>query len=109
MGNKPTIQDEIKLKAKCYKFITLTELNKAISLLKQNKPYTEVYHFIIQSPISATLKNTIDIYYLKSKHFRPTYLSFDQICYNINKQNTNDIKIGLSKPQYEYLQHYLNL
>lgn len=111
MGNKYSKEDEIKLKSKAYKFISINELIIDVKRNKTEKKYIDVENIINQYPICVNVKHykTIegyDYYGVKSYYIFPT-LKINEICnisyIKIKKGKFEDIKIGLSKLQYDFL------
>src|SRR5690348_10791994 len=100
MGNKPTRDEELRLKGRSYRFITLTDLNTAVKKLKTTKSFDYTMSILNQYPVCINVKHSgIAFAPNTSKHFRTAYITLSQI----NELKNPNIKIGITKQQVELL------
>jgi hypothetical protein len=113
MGNRYSNQEETKLKSKAYRFVDINELIKDVSKIKIEKKYNEVEYIIKQFPICTNVEymsNQILMFdYSVRTYYHIGNMTINGIV-NINpskveKKKFGDIKIGLTKQQYEFLKN----
>jgi hypothetical protein len=98
MGNKDS---DLNLKIKVFKFITIDELNEIITKIKQTQHFDSVSYVINQLPVCVNFKwCEIPYRYEIIDYYKSTHLSLNQLKDFKDKKN---IKIGLTKLQYEFL------
>ena len=113
MGNRYSQEHQIKVKSKVYKFVDINELIKDVSKIKMEKKYNEVEYIINQFPICTNVEYTpmpmlgidysIGIYYHVSNMTINGIVNINQL--KVDKKKFGDIKIGLTKHQYEFLKN----